>query len=131
MNKGLSGKNEKRVNDVYSLICQGARHSEIVEYCEKKYNVKKRRAEYYITEARKKIKEITKQNLDDLRAEAVAKYNELYRLAIKDNDYRTACYILSRIDRINALETFNFKHDFNSNVFEKLNKIFEQKIEND
>lgn len=129
MNKGLSAKNEKRINEVYSLICQGLRSYEIVDYCIKNFGVKKRRAEFYITEARKKIKELTKLNIEDLRNEAIARYNEIYRLVMQEKDYKTAVYVLSRIDKINALETFNFKHEI-SDVSDKIKEILQKRMVN-
>lgn len=118
---------EKRINEVYSLITKGAHNTEIVEYCAENFGVKKRRAEGYIRLAKQKIKELLKNDLLQIRSEALARYNELYRLAVEEKDYRTAAYIQSRIDRITGIEIYVIENKIS--LPETLRKFFLDKIQ--
>ena len=122
---GKQLKTEQKVVDVYSLIARGAKEVEIVEFCKKTYNINRRRAFVLIKLAKEKMREILNKKMDEIRSEAIAKYEELYRLAMKDKDYKTATYIQSRIDKLNGIEFVGQQNDINVNtIIQKIQNVF-------
>ena len=62
------------------------------------------------------------------RIKAMARYEELYRLAMKNQDYKTAAFIQSRIDKINGLEVKKVVADINVDAtIKKIDAIIREK----
>lgn len=87
---------EKRINEVHTLILQGASSSQIVEYCGKNFNVEKSASYYYIEEAKKIIIENFDRTFDKdgFKAEIYARLENLYQQNMDIDDFKECRNIL-------------------------------------
>ena len=111
--RSTRAEREERINVIYSLICQGQRFSDIKRFCEKEYNIKQFATKKLFNSALERVREINIDNFVEIKKKSMARYEELYRLAVKNHDYKTAAFIQSRIDKINGLEVIKVVADIN------------------
>lgn len=110
----------KRVSEIYQLLIEAYSYNDIARYCKEKYGVtSSRTVSKYINAASKKIIADNDKQTTYLRAEAVARYQRWIRKSEKNENYRDAALMQSRLDKINGLESITINHEM-----EKLEDIF-------
>jgi hypothetical protein len=84
------------------------RYDEIVRYCAEIWQVTSTcTVGKYIAKAKKILAETTAATIEEKRSEALARYLELYKLAVKRNSFAECRNILTRIDKICGLESIS------------------------
>lgn len=105
MSKSTNAEIEKRLLEVYTMLCKAYTYTEIVRYCTDKYSITSREVDKYIKKATSRLIDENKKNAEQLRAEANNRYLSWIRNCEKEGKYRDCAYIQSRMDKINGLET--------------------------
>lgn len=79
-----------RVNEVHTLILQGASTSQIIEYCRNKFKVERAAAYFYIEDAKVLIKENFSKtfDVDGFKAEIYARLENLYQQNMDIDDFK-------------------------------------------
>lgn len=113
---------EKRVNDVHTLILQGATSSQIIEYCRQNFQVERASSYFYIAEAKKTIIENFEKTFDKdaFKAEIYARLENLYQQNMDIDDFKECRNILKDIREMLGLNSAS-KTDITTNG-ESLNK---------
>lgn len=80
----------QRVNEVHTLILQGASTSQIIEYCRNKFKVERAAAYFYIEDAKVLIKENFSKtfDVDGFKAEIYARLENLYQQNMDIDDFK-------------------------------------------
>ena len=110
MKKSTNAEIEKRIVEVYSLLCKGHTYSEIVRYCSSNYNITSRMTDKLIKRATEKIANDNRKDVKTMRAEANIRYLRWLRKCEEEGKYKDAAYMQSRMDRINGLEVTKVEH---------------------
>ena len=107
---------------------QGYKKYKIIEQFSIKYNKTKKTIENYITHAYELIEEETKKEINDLRMEANARYDELFFRLVQEGKYREAGYVQSLKDRINGLQqqTIDVKNSYTEDLKTFLSNILQK-----
>ena len=119
--KSTNATIEKRTEEVYSMLLKGQSRSVIVQNSTKKWGVKARQVDSYISKATKMVnEEVTKNMVYDYKL-AILRLTELYKKAYEDNDFSSCRFILNDLHKIQGLYTtkihvkmegeVNVKHD--------------------
>lgn len=80
----------QRVNEVHTLILQGATTHQIIEYCRKQFNVEKSTVYFYIEDAKQILKENFQKTFDveGFKAEIYARLENLYQQNMDIDDFK-------------------------------------------
>jgi hypothetical protein len=90
---------KRRINIIEALFRDGYSYSQVVEYCDKEFKIKKRQSERYIALTRKKVKEYFAKDLAFNLNLHIRQRFQLYR-KVQDSDPRTALHILQDIAKL-------------------------------
>lgn len=123
--KNTTNEQQKVILEVYIMMTQGFRTQDIIHNISDKYNKTERTIRNYIKKAYKILKEENKKEIDQLRIEANARYDELYFKLRQDGKYTEAAKIQSLKDKINGLQTQNviIKTEYDENLKNTLDQI--------
>ena len=107
---------EKRVNEVHTLILQGATSSQIIEYCRQNFQVERASSYFYIAEAKKTIIENFEKTFDKdaFKAEIYARLENLYQQNMDVDDFKECRNILKDIRDMLGLNSIS-KIDLTTN----------------
>lgn len=86
----ISPQTMERVNLVMTMITNGAKHSEIVQYGARTWNVKARQVGKYVTYARQAFAGAAEIDRAEQRGIAAARYNHLFREMVRLQDFKGA-----------------------------------------
>lgn len=106
----------KRVNDVHTLILQGASTSQIVEYCGSKFKVEKSASYEYINDAKELLKENFSKtfDVDGFKAEIYGRLENLYSQNMDIDDFKECRNILKDLREMLGLNA-SIKTDVTTN----------------
>ncbi|NMC99742.1 MAG: hypothetical protein GYA62_08490 [Bacteroidales bacterium] len=119
---------QKLIFEIFELLVQGYKKYKIIEQFSIKYNKTKKTIENYITHEYELIEEETKKEINDLRMEANARYDELFFRLVQEGKYREAGYVQSLKDRINGLQqqTIDVKNSYTEDLKTFLSNILQK-----
>lgn len=111
--KGTDAVIESRLNVVTKLYLQGYSRAEIVRYSAVYFKIKTRNADNYILKAKTAIKKIADEEKDYQRCLALARFEDLYKMAYKDGNLAVCQSIQNSINKLMGL---NADINVNANV---------------
>jgi hypothetical protein len=98
---------EKRVNEVHTLILQGATSSQIIEYCRQNFQVERASSYFYIAEAKEIIIENFEKTFDKdgFKAEIYGRLENLYQQNMDIDDFKECRNILKDLREMLGLNS--------------------------
>jgi hypothetical protein len=100
----------KHIQEIYTMMAQGANSIDIVEYGRINWKIKTAGMYKLIKIAFNYLAEKTVKDIDSIRLEANIRFDKLYTKLYKEGKYRDAGYIQSQKNKINGLEIQKFEH---------------------
>ncbi len=101
--KGTIGEVDRRVTEVYKLLCRGANRAQVVRHCADKWGIGSRQAETYMQRAREQMRELLAESREDLLAKAIAFRNDLLLEASQKGKLFTALQIADSREKLLGL----------------------------
>jgi len=95
---------QKRIQEIYQLMCSGASSNDIVQYGSESWNISHRMMYKLMKYAMKYIKEKNDKNIEELRFEACSRFDKLYAKLYKQERFGEAGKIQAMKNKINGLE---------------------------
>lgn len=125
MEKTTINEQRRRILEIYTMMTQGYRNQDIVRYFSEKYHKTEKTIQNYIEKAYNILRKENAKELDQLRIEANARYDELYLKLRQDGKYTEAGKIQALKDKINGLQTQNVivKTDYSADLKSTLENI--------
>jgi hypothetical protein len=115
--KSTEAEVDRRILDVYQLLLTGHTYTDIKRYCSQTYNITShRQVDVYIQRATVKIQEENSQTMEELRVDANARFNDLYKKLVKEGKHKDAAYVLQQKNKINGLEQIKVEHSGSVNI---------------
>jgi hypothetical protein len=109
--KQTNAEISKRVLEIYTMLIKGYTLTDIRRYCRQAYDVvSNRTVDRYVKKATEIIQQENAENMNEIRANANARLNDVYKTLIKEGKYRDAVYCQIQINKINGLEQINLNH---------------------
>jgi hypothetical protein len=100
----------QRVKKIVDSLLAGQSRDEIVHYSSVKWKIGERQTDKYIAKARDTIERSIKREVDFDYSKAVRRYEELYKLALNNKDYRTAMTINKELSNLQGLHRIQIEH---------------------
>lgn len=94
---------DRRVTEVYKLLCRGANRAQVVRHCSDKWGIGSRQAENYMARARKQMRELLAESREDLLSIEIAFRNDLLLEASQKGKLFTALQIADSRARLLGL----------------------------
>ncbi|CAI8765397.1 hypothetical protein [Chryseobacterium sp. IT-36CA2] len=104
---------EQRIKEVAIMLINGNSREIIVLYCSENWNIGERQADKYIARAKTLVEKSVTRNINYDYAKATRRYEELYRSAIENKDYRLASSINKEIANLQGLYKIQIEHSGN------------------
>jgi len=100
----------KRIQEVYSSLIDGQSRLDIVQKGSKKWKISERQVDKYIKKAKSLIQKEVIKNLEYDYAKAIRRYEDLYKIGIKDKDYKLAMAANKEIAKLQGLASVQIEH---------------------
>ncbi len=131
--KATKAEMQKRITEVYQMLCEGFTYSDICRHVRDKYKIKNDRTiDIYIQKATDTVNKDFHQDIERIREIANARLNTIFKLQFQREQYRDAVYTQQQMNKINALEVVNQKTEHTINMTddkkEKIKEIFANDI---
>lgn len=92
-----------RTNDIVTLLLMGKNREEILRFSVDKFQIKRRMAENYLSKAQIMIEKSVEKNINYDYAKAIRRFEELYKKAIENNDFRLALSVNKELANLQGL----------------------------
>lgn len=116
---------QKRIQEIYQLMCAGASSNDIVQYGSENWEISKRMMYKLMKYAMKYIREKNDKDLDELKFEACSRFDKLYAKLYKQEKYGEAARVQAYKNKINGLEvqTIDMNLKYSDNIKNEIEKI--------
>lgn len=103
----------QRVVETSDMLIEGKSRASIIHYGSDVWNVGERQIDKYIAKAREVIKDEVVRNLEFDFAKAIKRYEDLYKKALEEKDYRLALSVNKEIASLQGLNKVQIEHSGN------------------
>ncbi|MFJ1474638.1 hypothetical protein ACILE9_10300 [Capnocytophaga cynodegmi] len=103
----------KRVKEIADMLILGYNRDLILQNTSKKWKISDRQIDTYISKARILIEQSVKKQVAYDYAKAIRRYEELYRLNIEKEDYKTALSVNKELTTLQGLFKIEVEHSGN------------------
>lgn len=104
--KSTSSEIETRIEIVMKMTLQGFRKSDIVRYSAQNWKIKNRQIDNYIIKAKNEIQSIAATRKEEMTYLAVARFEDLYQKAYKNQDWGLCKCIQESINKLLGLNAY-------------------------
>ena len=98
--KSMESEMELRIEKVYTMLIDSYSRYQILEFVKKTWGLETAQADVYIRKAKDKIIEEAKSTIEDFHQDSKNKFKRLYRLAMKNKDFREARQIIETMNTV-------------------------------
>lgn len=107
---------QKRVQEIYQMMCSGASSADIVEYGAQNWQMKRSNVYKLMKRALNHIRQKNEKDIEELKFEACSRFDKLFAKLYKQEKYGEAAKVQQYKNKINGLETFNINHSGKINL---------------
>jgi|WetSurMetagenome_2_1015567.scaffolds.fasta_scaffold155991_3 hypothetical protein len=98
--KSMDVEKEQRIEKIYTMLIDSCSRYQILKFTKETWNIERSMADNYIKWAKEKIVEEAQQTIEEFHQDSKNKFKRLYRLAMKNKDFREARQIIETMNTV-------------------------------